>query len=258
MERTLFDFEAKLRSGDLNLLASIRGGVGAVNGFNKGSIEGTNLVLTSDHPNYLVQPSYGEGDDIPIIYHSCIARDGSIYINSNEVIEVKPIKGTKAKLNEVFLFATHQPISEPVVNPIILEAYWNNTNVSLSTIYNKYAKLSTVEELLTSTINTELNTILSNLSYYNANSMVLVGIYGTAATAAGSDPVNFSLPVYGSFPTVIPKSDAIFRLLNNLVNQQVKNSEDIASLKTLQASIVELTAEINLLSGRVGILEAKH
>lgn len=278
MERTLFDFEAKLRSGDLNLLASIRGGVGAVNGFNNGIIDGSKLILTSNHPNYLIQPNYEDDiDGIPIIYHSCIARDGSIYINSNRSIEVKPIKGTKSRLNEVFLFATHQPVFEAVVNPIILEAYWNNTGISLSSIYNNYESINTVDGLINSNLNTELNNLLSDLSYYDDSSMVLIGIYGTAAVASDKDPVNFSIPMYGSFPTVIPTSDGIFRLLKNLNKQQVENESNLSSiinsfnslqsdiqtnlslttakLAELQTSISELNSKLTNLTSRVTILE---
>lgn len=260
MIRTLFGFETQLKSSDLNLLASLRGGVGVINGFNKGLIEGDKLILTSKTFNNLYQPSWGVEDSIPVIKHSCIARDGSVYINSSDTIEVKPIMGTKHKLTEVFLFAVHSSVNDPVINPVNLVAYWNPTTVSLADIYKKYCSPTTVEDVYNLSPKS-FDLILEGLNFYNQETMVLIGIYGKVLNTDTKVFEDFSLPISDTFPSVLPENDSINHLLKTLIIHKIDYEKSVSdfskNLETLTLDFENVNRRLDELTRRVSLLEAK-
>lgn len=263
MIRTLFNFESPLKSGDLNLLASLRGGVGVINGFNQGLIEGDQLIIGHQNSgtNHLYQPSWDSVEDpIPVIHHSCIARDGSIYINSDSKIVVEPILGTKQKLTEVLLFAVHQSVNDPVVNPVTLVAYWNPTTISLADIYKQYSKPNTVDDIYTLSTSS-FNTLLDSLSFYTKETMVLIGVYGKVLNTSTMVFEDFSLPLSDTFPSVVPNNDPITNLLKTLIIHKEVYEESVTDLNkkltTLSLDFENINRRLDEVTRRLGLLESK-
>ena len=48
-----------------------------------------------------------------------------------------PIEGNKGVTDDVFLFAVHDEVTEPIENPVNFVAYWSEGNGSLYTLYKK-------------------------------------------------------------------------------------------------------------------------
>lgn len=264
MIRTLFGFENTLKSNDLNLLASLRGGVGVINGFSKGLIEGNRLEIglrNSTLRNNIYQPSWDNIEDpIPFVTHSCIARDGSIYVSSDAYLKVEPILGSKHKLTEVLLFAVHQPVNDPVVNPVTLVAYWNPTTISLAEIYKQYTNPSTVGDIYKLSTRS-FDTILSGLSFYNKETMVLIGVYGKVLNTDTKVFEDFSLPISDNFPSVLPETDAINNLLETLIIHKTEYEKSVGDLydklTTLTLDFENINRRLDEVTRRLGLVESK-
>lgn len=264
MIRTLFNFESPLKSGDLNLLASLRGGVGVVNGFSNGLIEGDKLIISStdSYDNNLYQPSWDVSEDpVNLIKHSCIARDGSFYINSDSRITVEPILGSKNKFTEVLLFAVHQSVNDPVVNPVTLVAYWNPTTISLSDIYKQYSNPSTIEDIYNKLSLSSFDTLLNSLSFYKKETMVLIGVYGKTLNTNTMVYEDFSLPISDTFPSVVPKNDPINNLLKTLIIHKAEYEKSVGELydklTTLSLDFENVNRRLDEITRRVGLIESK-
>lgn len=263
MIKTLFNYESDLTSLDLNLIVSTLLGVGVVNGFDNGTINGNKLILTSDSINPVSQPA----TDISIeplerISHACVSRNGSLYVNDQDTLEVSPIGGSKSKHNEVLLFANHQYIPDSVVNPVNLTAYWNPLQISFyEELYKKYTTGDISLEHATRLSNNSLDELLSKLSFYNKNSMVFLGVYGTYVDKVTGEQIKVSTPIYGNkFPTVVSKQDAIIPILNKLLVHQTTYETNVIKLTNqvsgLGVSNENLSKRLDDAIRRIGVLEA--
>lgn len=263
MIKTLFNYESDLTSLDLNLIVSTLLGVGVVNGFDNGTINGNKLILTSDSINPVSQPA----TDISIeplerVSHACVSRNGSLYVNDQNTLDVSPIEGSKSKYNEVLLFANHQYIPYSVVNPVNLIAYWNPLQISFyEELYKKYTTGDISLEQATRLSSNSLEELLSKLSFYNKDSMVFLGVYGTYVDNVTGEQIKVSTPIYGNkFPTAISKQDAIIPILNRLVVHQTTYEANVANLTNrvndLMVSNQNLSNRLDDAVRRIGALEA--
>lgn len=151
--KTYFNYESQIKSHDLALAISSMTGVGAQCGFSSATIEANNTLTvngkvtsTEDTPEVndqkdrvtrrsMLKPSdSGEAMGTNFV---CVARDGAIFSSDQEKIEGIPIRGTQGMLKEVFLFAVHTPISEPIDNPVSFVACWNESSTEFYEIYKK-------------------------------------------------------------------------------------------------------------------------
>ncbi len=263
MIKTLFSYESDLTSLDLNLIVSTLLGVGVVNGFDNGVINGNKLILTSESINPVSQPATELSiEPLEKVSHACVSRNGSLYVNDGDTIEVSPIEGSKNKHNEVLLFANHHYTPYPVVNPINLIAYWNPLQISFyEEVYHKYTSGDTSLEQLTKLSLNSLNELLSKLSFYREDSMVLLGVYGTHVDQVTGEQVKINMPIYGNrFPTVISKQDTIIPILKKLMVHQTTYESTVANLLTkvneLTTSSTNLVNRVDDAIRRIGALEA--
>lgn len=265
MIRTLFGFETQLKSRDLNLISAMVNGIGVINGFNNATIEGNRLVLNSDRSIEIIQPSLDNvEDDIYRVCHSCIARDGSMYLNTDHKLVVPQIIGYRSKLNEVLLFAVHQSTSDPVDNPVVLVAYWNPFNdISLyDLLYKPYIENPDIQSLYQFSEDT-LNQYLKGLDFYNESNMLLLGVYGTYVNLKTRNQEYFSLPFRGSkrFPTSLPEEDGLVSIIKTLVNHQSKYetivTEMASKVNNLQLTADNLNRRVDELTRRLGLVESK-
>lgn len=265
MNKTFFDFGSNLTSSDLNLVLASHRNVGVVTGFNRGVVTGNKLKIISDDYIQINQPGNSELDNEPIqrIYQACIARDGSTYLSTDQELHIAPIAGSKVKYEEVLLFAQHNPVFDPVVNPVNLVAYWNTSQSSFySNIYEPYTKNLTEVDQVFDVSKEVLENLLKRLSFYNATNMVLLGIYGTYSNTVTHIEESFSLPILaGGFPSVLPKSDRVINLLRTLVIHKKEYEETVISLnkrvKQLEDVSETCVSQIQSLISRLGQLEAK-
>jgi hypothetical protein len=263
MIKTLFNYEAGLTSLDLNLVVSTLLGVGVVNGFDNGVIQGNKLVLTSNSVNPVSQPATDLSiEPLVKVSHACVSRNGSLYINDNDTLEVSPIGGSKNKYDEVLLFANHQYTAYPVVNPINLVAYWNPLNISFyEQLYKRYSTGNIKLEEVTHLSKLNIDELLGKLNFYNQSSMVFLGVYGTHVDSTTGDQIKVSVPIYGNkFPTVISPQDVIIPILNKLLVHQTTYETNVANLTNqvnqLRVSNENLVNRLDDAIRRIGAIEA--
>ena len=182
-----------------------------------------------------------EAAENPDVNFGCISRDGYIYCSPNTTMELA-IQGTKGSLNEVLVFAKHTKVTEPVDNPVEFEAYWNPSSISFYELYKKstdpyYPTVSGSRSInfndndpLTKVVSSVdsrqlysyeylLSQVVSALSNYSSENMVLVGIYGTGTDVLSSTVENFAIVPYNSkWPTSIPYNQAIHLTLKESIS----------------------------------------
>ena len=265
MNKTFFDFGSTLTSLDLNLILATHSGIGVIAGFDRGIITGNKLTITSDSPININQPGNADLDNEAIlkIYQTCVARDGNIFVSTDKDILVSPISGSKNRYNEVLLFAQHTPVTDPVVNPVNLVAYWNTGSTSFYTsVYEPYTKhIDSVDKIFDISID-NLEGLLRELSFYNPSNMTLLGIYGTYSNQDTKLEESFGLPILaGGFPTALPKTDRVINLLRSMVIQHNEYSRAITSLQSkvtqLELDVTNSVSRLDDAIRRIGAIEAK-
>lgn len=189
----------------------------------------------------------GLGVSSSYVNFGCIARDGSIHTSEEETLELS-IQGTKRTLNEVFLFAEHIPVTEPVANPLTFIAIWNESNISFYDLYRSsiypedninisYIDPVNNNKLTYDYLNGQLKAA-SNTYATNENSLVFIGAYGT-----GTNPDNYSepfalVPYFGKFPIELTYNTYIHRALFNAIS----TLQRITQYVTPVLGVVELWA----------------
>lgn len=205
MAKNLFHYQANLTSKDLGTALASLVGVGPVCGFSTPEIIiGSQLLirLTSAEGDLLKRYSSLQVGESPI-KHICITRDGTIYANDQDIIEI-PILNTLTNYSEVIVLAKHTRISEPIDNPVTLEAYLNPSNdFSFKTYFQKSVNAIPDDFVIGETLPTGSSeysfTYLESkvkelLGTYFDDSTILIGVYGT----------DFSIVPYNSiWPTQV-------------------------------------------------------
>lgn len=244
--KTLFEFGSQLNSRDLNLALASLVGVGPICGFNEVKINGgilnilsTEISNTSGIYRHLFWDKVKsrfvnqleDGGNTTQILHGCIARDGYMYLDDSDSIQVM-IRNSKTINHEVLLFAQHLSVSDPVDNPVNLMAYYNTSNTSfyqnfylpqftgdLTIFYNNSGESGINFEKLE---DQAFRAIPSGDNVSKENS-VLVGIYGTGFNGNTNTQENFSIvPYNGEFPTKISYNVLVHQYLINLGNRVSK------------------------------------
>lgn len=253
--KTLFEYGSQLNSRDLNLAIASLVGTGPLFGFNDGTINGTTLNIRTTYNSdilgvykhvmwNLVKSRFinqsEPGGNIKQLQHGCLARDGYMYLESDQDISVL-ILNNRVVNNEVLLFANHISVSEPIDNPVNLVAYFNTSSDSF---YNNYylpqlnGDLQSVYNTKSdSTVNFEslenqaFNSIpVGNISKENS---VLIGIYGVGLNQNTGAQEKFSIVPYGGqFPVSIPYNILVHNYVNNLVNKITQLEGNLNSLIT--------------------------
>lgn len=253
--KTLFEFGSQLNSRDLNLALASLVGTGPLFGFNDGTINGTTLNIRTTHNSDLLGVykhvmwdlvksrfiSQSElGGNTAQLQHGCISRDGYIYLESNENIQVL-ILNNRVVNNEVLLFANHVSVSEPIENPVNLVAYFNTSSNSFYNDYyipqlngdlkSAYNTQSDSKLNFESLENQAFNSIpIGNISKENS---VLVGIYGVGLNSNTGAQEKFSIVPYGGqFPMSIPYNILIHKYISNLANKITQLEGSLDSLIT--------------------------
>lgn len=229
--KTYFKYEGLIKSKEAAEAIAAPIALGPFCGFGSAKISGNKLSVQSKAEDgkvfkndvadriaarYLVKNS--EDGESPDINFGCISRDGYIFISDDNEIVVDNIQGAQGSNSDVFLFAVHQEVTEPIENPITFVAYWSSSYESFYTLYkqsqNPYYPLEdnkvTWDVIKNNpAVHDKLNYsyLISQVEgacepYRNGkNTMVLIGIYGTGTDANTRETENYAIiPYGGSFP----------------------------------------------------------
>jgi hypothetical protein len=261
--KSFFDFMSEIKSSDLALAIGAPMGAGPFCGFGSAVINEGQLnvypypTYTNDRANRIKdrvvahsfhQPNSTEGNKINF---GCISRDSQIYINTDSVLQV-PIQGEKSTFNEVFLFAVHTKVEDPIENPVNFVAYWNNSSISF---YRLHKESEDIYYPLTSSSRTPVlsdHDVINDSKFtyeylesavrsccpsydtgYQTN-MVLIGIYGTGINAITGLDESFAIVPYNSvWPTQIPYN----RTLHSAFMESIQSIE--SKLAGINQTVVE-------------------
>lgn len=182
-----------------------------------------------------------EDGESPQINFGCISRDGYIFISDDEEIVVDNIQGAQGANSDIFLFAVHQEVSEPIENPITFVAYWSSSYESLYTLYkqsqNPYYPLAEDKISWDIVKNNPASHEKLNYTYLNSqvegacepyrnskNTMVLIGVYGSGTDANTKESENYAIIPYGGcFPQPLPFNSAY----NGLMTHSIQRVEHV-------------------------------
>lgn len=271
--KSFFDFMSEIKSSDLALAIGAPIGAGPFCGFGSGTISDNQLnvypypTYTDDRANRVKdrvvahsfhQPNSQEGKKINF---GCISRDSQIYINTDSVLQV-PIQGEATNFNEVFLFAVHTKVNDPIENPVNFVAYWNNSSVSFYRLHkesqdvyypvtsgSRVPLLSDHDVINDSKFTYEYleTTVRSCCPSYDTGyqtNMVLIGIYGTGINALTSleesfaivpynsiwpAPLTYNLTIHSAFMESINKMESKLLGINQSVVEYMEN--ELAKIK---------------------------
>ena len=269
--KTYHTYNDIIRSREAVEAISTLKGMGPIVGFAKGEIKSNGdiyqLVLSAlpdkDNPAYsaaLDRQKLWElncTENAKGISFAGISKDGYIFLETNPTITVD-ISGQPSGSNkEVFLFAQHTPIDQPVVNPIVLIACWNE-GASLYDFYKKnldpYYPLAkedrqiTMAQSLTNIENLSYNELDSlvedRCNFYKQNSLnlTLIGVYGEAndILTSSNKKENYAIvPIDGEIPfkrvSRVGWESAVEASLNRL--ESIIDSKITKSLTTILSEL---------------------
>lgn len=253
--KTYFQFESLIKSKDVAEGIACPIGVGPFCGFGSAVVDGSNLkvqakgtdespfkndILDRINARY-IQKNINDGE-LPDIWFGCISRDGYIFISDDKELTIK-IEGNRGVTKDIFLFAVHTEVTEPIENPINFVAYWSEGNESLYSLYKKsqdpyYPQSNENREWDIESKDPYQNSQLSytnlikqvesNCTVYrnSKESMVLIGIYGSGTDSITNSTEDYAIIPYGGiFPQPLPFTSAY----KGLVNKSVKRFEGLVS-----------------------------
>lgn len=270
--KTYFRYEDIIKSKEAAEAIASPIGLGPFCGFGSATVTGNKIrVIPGDNDINHVQSNIIKDlltarkvykVDENIINFGCISRDGYIYVDSSEFLELE-VQGTQAITDEVLVFAVHTPIEDPVDNPVTFVAYWNEGS-SLYDLYkqsqNPYYPLKPTQRVFDVEkddpyFNGSLNyTYLDNLAKqrctaYNQsyNSMVLIGIYGRGSDAITITEESFSIvPYNGKFPQSLDYNTAVHGMYKALLSNLLDKVSDIPQEQTVKDYVDEQLSNIQL------------
>lgn len=254
--KTYFQFESLIKSKDVAEGIACPIGAGPFCGFGSVTVDGNTLKVQSqgnddsffkndilDRINArYIKKNVNDGE-LPDIWFGCISRDGYIFISDEKEIGNIPIEGNRGVTDDVFLFAVHDEVTEPIENPVNFVAYWSEGSESLYTLYKKslnpyYPIADNAHEWDINGrdpyINSQMNftyllkQVEANCTRYknSKDSMVLIGIYGSGTDTNTNTVEDYSIVPYGGiFPQPLPFTSAY----RGLVNKSVKRLENLLS-----------------------------
>lgn len=254
--KNFFQYQALIKSSDLALAISSPIGVGPFCGFGSGTINSTSTSITLT-PNPASGLSYTkEAIDLiarrylskintdseePDVNFGCIARDGTIFTSPDSSIVISNIQGTKGSYNEVFVFAVHTQVEEPVENPVDFVAYWNESSTDFYTMYKKALDPYYPTSLNLRTLDINANDVYESNSFnynylenqvksacsaYNSSrtSWALIGVYGTGTNAMTRTSESFAIvPYFGKYPVELPYNTAN----HSMIKQSISHIESM-------------------------------
>jgi len=253
MKENYFDYGSHIESKRISEAIAMPAGVGPVCGFGSATISGSQLTVypygrgdagsananeSPADPLRFIMRSRVDARYIPTaqdaapgsatITFGVIARDGILYRSGEPSMKVT-IENSKSTFNQVFLFASHKHITEPVQNLVEFRAFYNeSTDNDFFALYQKtkdiYYPASLTsrrasvadknDPVLIEDFNYEalLKKVKASCSTYRAmeKELVLVGIYGDGTSATSEALENFAIvPYNGTFPGELPYNLAI-------------------------------------------------
>lgn len=245
-----FDYGAPLKSKRLGEHVAIANGFGPLCGFGSAEWDSTNNITLKPYgygDNGGASQSTTQSQDITkkiinsrirarkiptnpgaVIQDSnfaCITRDGTLFRSSSTEIKVS-ISNNRRVLDQIFVFAYHDHITEPVTNLVQFCAYYNEGDVDFYDIWKKsqdiyYPKSKEDRDV---SISDDHDPLLSNLTdelsfysledkvasccpdfYQHLDSMTLIGIYGRGTDTVKNIVEEFAIIPYNNvYPFNIP------------------------------------------------------
>lgn len=248
--KTYFQYEGIIKSKDVVEGIASPLGVGPFCGFGSVTIEGNvlkvhaqgadnspfkNDILDRINSRYL-KKNVNDGE-YPDVWFGCISRDGYIFISDDKELGDIPIQGNQGVTRDVFLFAVHDEVTEPIENPVSFVAYWSEGQESLYTLYKKSINpyyptadnqhswdFEGKDPYTDSKMNLTylLKMVESNCTKYRStkDSMVLIGIYGSGTDSITNAIEDYAIIPYGGvFPQPLPFTVAYKGLLSKSVKR---------------------------------------
>lgn len=252
--KTYFKYEGLIKSKEAAEAIAAPVALGPFCGFGSVKVSGNKLSVQAKAENgkvfkndvadritarYMVKNS--EDGESPQINFGCISRDGYIFISDDEEIVVDNIQGAQGANSDIFLFAVHQEVSEPIENPITFVAYWSSSYESLYTLYkqsqNPYYPLAEDKISWDIVKNNPASHEKLNYTYLNSqvegacepyrnskNTMVLIGVYGSGTDANTKESENYAIIPYGGcFPQPLPFNSAY----NGIMTHSIQRVEHV-------------------------------
>lgn len=278
--KTYFQYEGIIKSKDVVEGIASPIGVGPFCGFGSVTIDGNvlkvhaqgadnspfkNDILDRINSRYL-KKNVNDGE-YPDVWFGCISRDGYIFISDDKELGDIPIQGNQGVTRDVFLFAVHDEVTEPIENPVSFVAYWSEGQESLYTLYKKSINpyyptadnqhswdFEGKDPYTDSKMNLTylLKMVESNCTKYRStkDSMVLIGIYGSGTDSITNATEDYAIIPYGGvFPQPLPFTVAYKGLLSKSVKRLENMVGDIPSNYTSIKAYIEFL--FNQYSGSV-------
>lgn len=272
--KTYFQYEGIIKSKDVVEGIASPIGVGPFCGFGSVTIDGNilkvhaqgadnspfkNDILDRINSRYL-KKNVNDGE-YPDVWFGCISRDGYIFISDDKELGDIPIQGNQGVTRDVFLFAVHDEVTEPIENPVSFVAYWSEGQESLYTLYKKsinpyYPTADTNHawdfEGKDPYSNSQMNftyllkMVESNCTKYRStkDSMVLIGVYGSGTDSITNTTENYAIIPYGGvFPQPLPFTSAYKGLISKSVKRLENMVGDIPSNYTSIKEYIEFLFE---------------